>query len=57
MSGMQDDAVGKAYDARLMRRLLQYLRPHVFWVAVAFLAPSRTGDAFELPSSAGRWRN
>ena len=38
MSGMQDDAVGKAYDARLMRRLLQYLRPHVFWVAVAFLA-------------------
>jgi ATP-binding cassette subfamily B multidrug efflux pump len=38
MSGMQDDAVGKAYDARLMRRLLQYLRPHVFWVGVAFLA-------------------
>lgn len=38
MSGMQDDAVGKAYDARLMRRLLQYLRPHVFWVSVAFLA-------------------
>lgn len=38
MSQMQDDAVGKAYDARLMRRLLQYLRPHVFWVGVAFLA-------------------
>jgi ATP-binding cassette subfamily B multidrug efflux pump len=38
MSGMQDDAVGKAYDARLMRRLLQYLRPHVFWVAIAFFA-------------------
>lgn len=38
MSGMQDDAVGKAYDARLMRRLLQYLRPHLFWVGVAFFA-------------------
>ena len=38
MSTMQDDAVGKAYDARLMRRLLQYLRPHVFWVGVAFVA-------------------
>lgn len=38
MSGMQDDAIGKAYDARLMRRLLQYLRPHVFWVGVAFFA-------------------
>ena len=31
-----DDIVGKAYDARLMRRLLTYLRPHVGAVAVAF---------------------
>jgi ATP-binding cassette subfamily B protein len=31
-----DDIVGKAYDARLMRRLLTYLRPHVRTVAVAF---------------------
>ena len=38
MSTMQDDAIGKAYDARLMRRLLQYLRPHSGWVLVAFLA-------------------
>ena len=32
---MQDDEIlGKAYDARLMRRLLVYLRPH--WKQVAF---------------------
>jgi ATP-binding cassette subfamily B multidrug efflux pump len=35
---MNDDVIGKAYDARLMRRLLVYLRPHVQAVAVAFLA-------------------
>jgi len=29
---MQDDVIGKAYDARLMRRLLTYLRQH--WRAV-----------------------
>ena len=34
---MQDDVVGKAYDARLMRRLIGYLRPHVGAVALAFL--------------------
>src|SRR5256885_1686307 len=29
MSGVHDDEIlGKAYDARLMRRLLQYLRPY-----------------------------
>lgn len=33
----QDDVLGKAYDARLMRRLLTYLRPHVVAVAVAFV--------------------
>ena len=32
---MQEDVLGKAYDARLMRRLLVYLRPHVPVVAVA----------------------
>jgi len=31
-----DDVVGKAYDARLMRRLLTYLGPHIAAVAVAF---------------------
>ena len=31
-----DDVVGKAYDARLMRRLLAYLGPHLAAVAVAF---------------------
>ncbi len=38
MSAPQDDVVGKAYDARLMRRLLVYLRPHLGMVAVAFVA-------------------
>ena len=33
-----DDVIGKAYDARLMRRLLTYLRPHMASVAVAALA-------------------
>ena len=31
-----DEVVGKAYDARLMRRLLTYLRPHKAGVAAAF---------------------
>jgi ATP-binding cassette subfamily B multidrug efflux pump len=35
---MNEDVVGKAYDSRLMRRLLVYLRPHVAAVAVAFVA-------------------
>src|SRR3954471_15924209 len=36
---MQDDEIlGKAYDARLMRRLLVYLRPYWPQVAVAFVA-------------------
>jgi ATP-binding cassette subfamily B multidrug efflux pump len=33
-----DEILGKAYDARLMRRLLQYLRPYWRSVLVAFLA-------------------
>src|SRR5438045_2855077 len=33
-----DDILGKAYDARLMRRLLAYLRPYWRPVAVAFVA-------------------
>jgi len=38
MSTMQDDAIEKSYDGALMRRLLRYLRPHLLWVAVAFVA-------------------
>jgi ATP-binding cassette subfamily B multidrug efflux pump len=33
-----DDVLGKAYDARLMRRLLGYLRAHKGAVAIAFIA-------------------
>ena len=39
MSTTQDeDVVGKAYDARLMRRLLQYLRPYGGPAALALVA-------------------
>lgn len=35
---MQDDEIiGKAYDARLMRRLLQYIKPYKYYVAGAIL--------------------
>src|SRR5882672_4812295 len=38
MSAIHDDEIlGKAYDARLMRRLLQYLRPYWRSVLVAFV--------------------
>jgi ATP-binding cassette subfamily B protein len=33
----EDDVLGKAYDARLMRRLLRYLRPYRWQVAFAVL--------------------
>jgi len=38
MAAVDDEVLGKAYDARLMRRLLQYLRPYRRQVAVAFAA-------------------
>jgi ATP-binding cassette subfamily B protein len=47
MSTMQDDAVGKAYDATLMRRLMWYLRPYWGLVVVAFVAIV-TGSALVL---------
>ena len=34
----EEEILGKAYDARLMRRLLQYLRPYWSSVAIAFVA-------------------
>ena len=38
MSIHEEDVLGKAYDARLMRRLLGYLRPHAWYVVGALLA-------------------
>jgi len=32
-----DEILGKAYDARLIRRLLTYLRPYRFWVVTSLL--------------------
>jgi ATP-binding cassette, subfamily B, multidrug efflux pump len=37
-SAHDDDVVGKVYDARLMRRLLTYLRPYKLQTSLAFLA-------------------
>ena len=47
----QEEALGKAYDARLMRRLLRYLRPYGLPVAGALLM-LLTGAAAEI---AGPW--
>ncbi|MEI6669306.1 MAG: ABC transporter ATP-binding protein [Acidobacteriota bacterium] len=38
MAAQDDDIVGKAYDAALMRRLMGYLRPYWSYVSVAFVA-------------------
>ena len=38
MTAMDDEVLGKAYDARLMRRLLGYLRPHRHGVMIALVA-------------------
>jgi ATP-binding cassette subfamily B multidrug efflux pump len=43
MSFHEEEVLGKAYDARLMRRLLTYLRPHAWYVIGALLA--LVGDA------------
>ena len=43
MSIHEEEVLGKAYDARLMRRLLAYLRPHKWYVMGALLA--LVGDA------------
>ncbi|KUO96661.1 ABC transporter ATP-binding protein [Ferroacidibacillus organovorans] len=33
----EEDSLGKAYDAKLMKRLIGYARPHRFWVALCVL--------------------
>src|SRR5246127_2578247 len=38
MANQEEEVLGKAYDARLMRRLLTYLRPYRWQVTVALLA-------------------
>src|SRR5277367_6727420 len=37
-SNQDEEVLGKAYDGRLMRRLLTYLRPYKLHVAVALVA-------------------
>lgn len=38
MAVHEEEVLGKAYDSRLMKRLLRYLRPYTWQVAVALLA-------------------
>jgi ATP-binding cassette, subfamily B, multidrug efflux pump len=38
MANQEEEVLGKAYDARLMRRLLTYLRPYSWQVAVALVS-------------------
>jgi ATP-binding cassette subfamily B multidrug efflux pump len=38
MANQEEEVLGKAYDGRLMRRLLQYLRPYSWQVAVALIS-------------------
>ena len=37
MSVHEEEVLGKAYDSRLMRRLLSYLKPYRFFVTLAVL--------------------
>jgi ATP-binding cassette subfamily B protein len=47
VSAHDDEILGKAYDARLMRRLIEYLRP--YWLQVAFaIAAIAAGSAAAL---------
>ena len=50
-SHQEEEATGKAYDARLMRRLLEYLRPYRFRVLLA-ITVLLSASAIEL---AGPW--
>ena len=46
----EDEIFGKAYDARLMRRLLRYLKPYRGWVAAAIgLMLLETGAQLAVP--------
>ena len=47
MSGHDDDVIGKAYDSRLMKRLLGYLRPYLGQASLA-LAAIITGSVLQL---------
>ncbi len=33
----QEEIIGKAYDARLMKRLIRYLKPYMKWVIIAIM--------------------
>ena len=43
MATHEEDVLGKAYDSRLMKRLLHYLRPYTWQVAIALLEGAADG--------------
>ena len=53
----EEEALGKAYDARLMRRLMQYIRPYRGWLALAFWLGVCTATVRAVPfdQRTGRW--
>ncbi len=58
MSFHEEEVLGKAYDARLMRRLLGYLRPHKWYVAGrAAGARSATRSFSSRRRTWSRWRS
>ena len=53
--GVEEEVLGKAYDARLMRRLLEYVRPYWRQMAIALVAilwPDGIGSAHHLRAAA-----
>ena len=52
----EDEILGKAYDARLMRRIVNYLRPYKLQVAIAFVLIFATAGADLAPPFLTRWQ-
>ena len=40
----EEEALGKAYDSRLMKRLLRYMTPYRWRVILALALADQTGD-------------
>jgi len=56
MSFHEEEVLGKAYDAKLMRRLLRYLRPYKPQVAVALADIAASTSAAPWPVTTTTWR-
>ena len=54
MAGHDEEILGKAYDSRLMRRLLSYLWPYK-WQALAALGAIIANSALQLAPQRAEW--